>query len=111
MNGPYKATNLFFLFLLDNHVVANGSQRNMCRQGSKKHKNEDSHAHSIFDALVISVFPGNHRHFELHWANRKSKGSGDRRGGDHLALKPDARITKDCYELGYVELKPPPGGS
>ncbi|KAF9948042.1 hypothetical protein BGZ70_002383 [Mortierella alpina] len=34
------------------------------------HKNEDSHAHSTFDALMTSVFPGNHRHFELHWANR-----------------------------------------
>ncbi|KAG0042680.1 hypothetical protein BGZ83_000190 [Gryganskiella cystojenkinii] len=56
---------------------------------------------------MTSVFPGNHRHYELHLANRKSKGSGDRRGGDHLALKPDATITKDCYELGYVELKPP----
>ncbi|KAF8939126.1 hypothetical protein BGZ58_010559 [Dissophora ornata] len=46
------------------------------------YKNEDSHAHSASDALMTGVFPGNHRHFELHWANRKSKGS---RGGDHLA--------------------------
>ncbi|KAF9571394.1 hypothetical protein EC968_000660 [Mortierella alpina] len=70
-------------------------------------KNEDSHAHSSFDALMTSVFPGTDRHYQVHWANRKSKGSGERRGGDQLALKPDATITKDCYELGYVELKPP----
>ncbi|CAO3566254.1 unnamed protein product [Mortierella alpina] len=70
-------------------------------------KNEDSHAHSTFDALMTCVFPGKDRHYQLHWANRKSKGSGDRRGGDHLALKPDATVTKDCYELGFVELKAP----
>lgn len=56
---------------------------------------------------MTSFFPGNDRHYELHWANRRSLGSGERRGGSHLALKPDATITKGCFELGYVELKPP----
>jgi hypothetical protein len=68
-------------------------------------KNEDSHAHSVLDALLTFMFPSNDRHYDLHWANRPSAGSGDRRNGD--ALKPDATLLKDGLEMGYVEVKSP----
>ncbi|KAF9189807.1 hypothetical protein BGZ51_009274 [Haplosporangium sp. Z 767] len=68
-------------------------------------KNEDTHAHSALDALLTFVFPAYHHRYELHWANRPAAGSGDRRSGD--AHKPDAQVTKDGFELGYVEVKPP----
>ncbi|KAK3810467.1 MAG: hypothetical protein J3R72DRAFT_463841 [Linnemannia gamsii] len=68
-------------------------------------KNEDTHAHSVLDALLTFMFPSHHHRYELHWANRPSAGSGDRRNGD--AFKPDATVTKDGFELGYVEIKPP----
>ncbi|KAF9582371.1 hypothetical protein BGW38_000291, partial [Lunasporangiospora selenospora] len=68
-------------------------------------RNEDTHAHSALDSLLTFVFPAYHQRYELHWANRASDGSRARRGGD--ALKPDATIVKDGFELGFVEVKPP----
>ncbi|KAF9344755.1 hypothetical protein BGX34_005361 [Mortierella sp. NVP85] len=68
-------------------------------------KNEDSHAHSVLDALLTFMFPSNHRQYDLHWANRPSAGSSDRRNGD--AYKPDATLLKDGLEMGYVEVKSP----
>ncbi|KAG0017341.1 hypothetical protein BGZ81_010786 [Podila clonocystis] len=59
-------------------------------------KNEDTHAHSVLDALLTFVFPTYHHRYELHWANRPAAGSGDRRDGD-------AHI-KDGFELRYMEL-------
>ncbi|KAI1288593.1 hypothetical protein EDD11_009896, partial [Mortierella claussenii] len=68
-------------------------------------KNEDTHAHSVLEALLTFVFPAYHHRFELQWANRPPAGSGDRRNGD--AYKPDATVLKDDFELGYLEVKPP----
>ncbi|KAG0306190.1 hypothetical protein BGZ97_000841 [Linnemannia gamsii] len=68
-------------------------------------RNEDTHAHSVLDSLLTFVFPAFHQRYELHWANRASDGSRARRTGD--ALKPDATVVKDGFELGFVEVKPP----
>ncbi|KAF9158861.1 hypothetical protein DFQ26_007165 [Actinomortierella ambigua] len=67
-------------------------------------QNEDTHAHASLDALMSMVFPVSHRHVELHWANRASVGSRNRRGDLN---KPDATILKDTFEVGFVEVKPP----
>ncbi|KAG0250988.1 hypothetical protein DFQ27_009107, partial [Actinomortierella ambigua] len=67
-------------------------------------QNEDTHAHASLDALMSMVFPVSHRHVELHWANRASVGSRNRRGDPN---KPDATILKDTFEVGFVEVKPP----
>ncbi|KAG0008870.1 hypothetical protein BGZ80_002976 [Entomortierella chlamydospora] len=64
---------------------------------------EDTFAHSSMDALFTTVFPANDC-YELDWANRPADGSKERRGD---ALKPDATILKSCYELAFVEVKPP----
>ncbi|KAG0221760.1 hypothetical protein BGW42_007325, partial [Actinomortierella wolfii] len=68
-------------------------------------KNEDTHAHSVLDTLFTFMFPTYNYRYELHWANRPTAGSGDRRDGD--AFKPDAQVIKDGFELGYMEIKPP----
>jgi len=71
----------------------------------KHFKNEDTHAHSALDALLTYIFPANSYRYDLHWANRLSAGSSDRRNGD--AYKPDATVLKDGFEMGYLEIKPP----
>ncbi|KAG0230838.1 hypothetical protein BGW42_000663 [Actinomortierella wolfii] len=68
-------------------------------------KNEDTHAHSVLDVLLTYVFPATNYRYELHWANRPTAGSCDRRNGD--AYKPDATVLKDGFELAFMEVKPP----
>ncbi|KAG9063314.1 hypothetical protein KI688_004196 [Linnemannia hyalina] len=68
-------------------------------------RNEDTHAHSVLDSLFTFVFPAYHQRYELHWANRASNGSSERRKGD--AYKPDATVLRDGFELGFMEMKPP----
>ncbi|KAF9581774.1 hypothetical protein BGW38_001090 [Lunasporangiospora selenospora] len=67
-------------------------------------KNEDSHAHGVLDVIVTQLFPEGRAPYEMIWANRPSEASKLRRGEP---LKPDGTITKEDFEVAYLEVKGP----